>query len=98
MAVVMKHAAPTSSPYARPVLPDDIAAKDEKLSGAPFSRTSKVTPAKVSLMRRLSAIEPKFTEKKSPAAMPIVVNKIASHGKMMKIAPASHVEVRSSKV
>lgn len=76
---VMKPAAPMSSPTARLPLCVFMAAKVEKTSGLPFPRAKKVTPAILSLMPRICEMVLKFTQKKSLAAMPMVVKSKPSH-------------------
>jgi hypothetical protein len=75
---VINPAAPISSPMAKPPLCVFIAANVEKTSGLPFPKARKVTPAILSLIPQMLAIVLRLTEKKSLAAMPIVVNKSPS--------------------
>lgn len=82
---VMKPAAPINSPIARLAELVLKAANVEKTSGLPFPNAKKVTPAMLSLMPSKCAIVLKLTQKKSLAAMPIVLNKVLSHStRMMK--------------
>ena len=76
---VIKPAAPMSSPTARLPLCVLIAANVEKTSGLPFPKAKKVTPAMLSLIPKILAIVLKFIQKKSLAAMPIVLNSRPSH-------------------
>lgn len=76
---VMKHAAPISSPTARLAAWVRKAAKVEKTSGLPFPKASKVTPARLSLMPNMRAMVLRLTQKKSLAAMPMVLKRRASH-------------------
>lgn len=76
---VMKPAAPISSPTAKLPLCVLIAANVEKTSGLPLPNAKKVTPAMLSLIPRIFAIVLKFIQKKSLAAMPIVLNRRPSH-------------------
>ena len=76
---VIKPAAPMSSPTARLPLLVLIAANVEKTSGLPFPKAKKVTPAMLSLMPKILAIVLKFIQKKSLAAIPIVLNRRPSH-------------------
>jgi hypothetical protein len=57
----------------------DIAANVEKTSGLPFPNAKNVTPAMLSLMPSELAIVLRLMQKKSLAAMPIVLNRRASH-------------------
>lgn len=77
--VVMKPAAPINSPTARLPLCDFIAAKVEKTSGLPFPKARKVTPAMLSLIPNMLAMVLRFMQKKSLAAIPIVLNRRPSH-------------------
>ncbi|KAL8795721.1 MAG: hypothetical protein Q9195_001772 [Heterodermia aff. obscurata] len=70
---VMNPAAPISSPIAKLPLCDFIAAKVEKTSGLPFPKAKNVTPAMLSLIPRMLAIVLRFIQKKSLAAIPIVL-------------------------
>lgn len=83
---VMKPAAPKSSPIARLLLFVLKAAKVEKTSGLPFPKAKKVTPAMLSLIPRIVAIVLKLMQKKSLAAMPIVLNRRPSHETRMRKA------------
>jgi hypothetical protein len=56
-----------------------MAAKVEKTSGLPFPNARNVTPAMLSLMPSIDAIVLRLMQKKSEAAMPIVVNSNPSH-------------------
>lgn len=76
---VIKPAAPMSSPTARLPLCVLIAANVENTSGLPFPKAKKVTPAMLSLIPKILAIVLKFIQKKSLAAMPIVLNRRPSH-------------------
>jgi hypothetical protein len=76
---VMKPAAPISSPTAILPLCVLIAAKVEKTSGLPFPKAKKVTPAMLWLIPRIVAIVLRFIQKKSLAAIPIVVNRSPIH-------------------
>jgi hypothetical protein len=76
---VMNPAAPISSPIAKLPLCEFIAANVEKTSGLPFPKARKVTPAMLSLMPNIDAIVLRLMQKKSDAAMPIVVKHSASH-------------------
>jgi hypothetical protein len=76
---VMKPAAPISSPTARLPLCEFIAAKVEKTSGLPFPKARNVTPAILSLIPNIDAIVLRLMQKKSEAAMPIVVKSNPSH-------------------
>ena len=83
---VMKPAAPNNSPMARLLLFVLKAAKVEKTSGLPFPKARKVTPAMLSLIPRIVAIVLRLMQKKSLAAMPIVLNKRPSHVTRMRKA------------
>ena len=72
---VMKPAAPNNSPIARLLLFVLKAAKVEKTSGLPFPKARKVTPAMLSLMPRIVAIVLRLMQKKSLAAIPIVLKR-----------------------
>jgi hypothetical protein len=76
---VMKHAAPINSPIARLAELVLKAANVEKTSGLPFPKARKVTPAMLSLMPRRLAMVLRLTQKKSLAAMPMVLKSSASH-------------------
>ena len=76
---VINPAAPISSPTARLPLFVFIAANVEKTSGLPFPKAKKVTPAMLSLIPRMFAIVLRFMQKKSLAAMPIVLKRRPSH-------------------
>ena len=80
---VMKQAAPISSPIARLAEFVLIAANVENTSGLPFPKARNVTPAMLSLMPNALAIVLKLTQKKSLAAMPMVLNNKASHSTSM---------------
>lgn len=71
-------AAPMSSPIAKLPLCDFIAANVEKTSGLPFPKARNVTPAMLSLIPRMLAMVLRFIQKKSLAAIPIVLNSRAS--------------------
>ena len=71
---VINPAAPISSPIAKLPLCDFIAAKVEKTSGLPFPKARNVTPAMLSLIPRMLAMVLRFIQKKSLAAIPIVLN------------------------
>lgn len=75
----MKHAAPINSPIAR--LAEFVlkAANVEKTSGLPLPNARKVTPAMLSLIPSRPDIVLRFTQKKSLAAIPIVLKSIESH-------------------
>jgi hypothetical protein len=75
---VIKHAAPMSSPTAKLAAWVRKAAKVEKTSGLPLPKASSVTPAKLSLMPRMRAMVLRLTQKKSLAAMPMVLKRRAS--------------------
>ena len=76
---VMNPAAPMSSPTARLPLLVFIAANVEKTSGLPFPKAKKVTPAMLSLIPKILAIVLRFMQKKSLAAIPIVLKRRPSH-------------------
>ncbi len=80
---VMKPAAPISSPTARLPLCVFMAANVEKTSGLPFPNAKKVTPAMLSLMPRTLARVLRLMQKKSLAAIPMVLNRRPSHSTMM---------------
>jgi hypothetical protein len=80
---VMKHAAPISSPMAKLPLLELIAANVEKTSGLPFPKAKKVTPVKLSLIPRMLAIVLRLIQRKSLAAIPIVLKRSDSHAMMM---------------
>jgi hypothetical protein len=80
---VMKPAAPISSPTARLPLLLLIAAKVEKTSGLPFPKARNVTPVKLSLMPNMLAIVLKLMQRKSDAAMPIVLKRRLTHSTRM---------------
>ncbi|KAF2478453.1 hypothetical protein BDY17DRAFT_258914, partial [Neohortaea acidophila] len=94
--VAMKLAAPMSSPMARSGLFDLMAAHVEKISGPPFPRARRVTPAKLSLIPIKRAPALKLTEKKSPAHMPMVRNSRAIQRRTTShaLAPASDVQYK----
>jgi hypothetical protein len=71
----MKLAAPTNSPTARLPLLLRMAANVEKTSGLPFPKAKNVTPVKLSLMPRRFAIVLRLMQRKSEAAMPIVLKR-----------------------
>jgi len=79
ITAVMKLAAPISSPTARLPLLVFMAAKVEKMSGLPLPKAKNVTPARLSLRPRSLAIVLRLTEKKSLAAMPMVLKSNPSH-------------------
>jgi hypothetical protein len=56
-----------------------IAANVEKTSGLPFPNARKVTPAMLSLIPSIDAIVLRLMQKKSEAAMPMVVKHSPSH-------------------
>ena len=72
---VMKPAAPISSPIAKLPLCVLIAAKVENTSGLPFPNASNVTPAMLSPIPSIVAIVLRLTQKKSLAAIPIVLKR-----------------------
>ena len=76
---VMKLAAPISSPTAKLPLFVLIAANVEKTSGLPFPKAKKVTPARLSLKPSRCAIVLRLMQKKSLAAMPIMLKSRHSH-------------------
>jgi hypothetical protein len=76
---VMNPAAPISSPTARLPLCVFIAAKVENTSGLPFPKAKNVTPAMLSLMPKMLAMVLRLMQKKSLAAIPIVLNSRPSH-------------------
>ena len=80
---VMKQAAPISSPTARLPLFDPMAANVEKTSGLPLPKAKKVTPVRLSLIPRMLAMVPRLMQRKSLAAMPIVLNSSDSHAMIM---------------
>jgi hypothetical protein len=84
---VMKPAAPISSPTAKLPLCEFIAAKVENTSGLPLPNARNVTPAMLSLMPRIFAIVLRLIQKKSLAAIPIVLNNNPIH--IMRITKAS---------
>lgn len=81
---VMKPAAPMSSPTAKLPLLDFMAAKVEKTSGEPLPKARKVTPVKLSLMRRMVAIVLRLMQRKSEAAMPMIVKRRQAQ-RMMRV-------------
>jgi hypothetical protein len=82
---VINPAAPISSPTARLPLCVFMAAKVENTSGLPFPKAKNVTPAILSLIPRMLAMVLRLMQKKSLAAIPIVLNKRPSHNvRMMK--------------
>lgn len=80
---VINPAAPTSSPTAKLPLPVLMAANVEKTSGLPFPRARNVTPARLSLVPSMLAIVLRLTQKKSLAAMPMVLKRRPSHNKII---------------
>jgi hypothetical protein len=76
---VMKPAAPNSSPTARDPLFVLIAANVLNTSGLPLPKARKVTPAILSLMPIIVAMVLKLMQKKSLAAIPMVLNSSPSH-------------------
>jgi hypothetical protein len=76
---VMNPAAPINSPTARLPLWELIAANVENTSGLPLPKARKVTPAMLSLIPRMLAIVERLIQKKSEAAIPIVVKSRPSH-------------------
>jgi hypothetical protein len=76
---VIKQAAPINSPTARLPLFEFIAANVEKTSGLPFPKARNVTPVKLSLIPRMLARVLKLMQRKSLAAIPIVLKSTASH-------------------
>jgi hypothetical protein len=79
---VMKLAAPMSSPTAKLPLFVLIAANVEKTSGLPLPNAKKVTPARLSLSPSRCAIVLRLMQKKSLAAMPIMLKSRHSHSTM----------------
>ena len=79
---VMKLAAPSSSPMARLPLFDRMAAKVENTSGLPFPNARKVTPVRLSLKPRTLAKVLRSIQRKSLAAMPMVLKRSDSHRTM----------------
>jgi hypothetical protein len=79
---VIKLAAPMSSPTAKLPLFVLIAAKVEKTSGLPLPNARKVTPARLSLKPSKCDIVLRFMQKKSLAAMPIVLKSRHSQSTM----------------
>lgn len=75
----MKLAAPISSPIARLAEFVLIAANVEKTSGLPLPKARNVTPAMLSLMPSRLAMVLRLTQKKSLAAIPIVLKRSPSH-------------------
>jgi hypothetical protein len=75
---VMKQAAPMSSPIARLAEFVFIAANVENTSGEPLPKAKNVTPAMLSLMPRSVEMVLRLTQKKSLAAIPMVLNRRAS--------------------
>ena len=76
---VMKLAAPISSPTARLPLFLLMAAKVEKTSGLPLPKARNVTPVRLSLMPSNVAIVLKLMQRKSEAAIPIVLKSRLIH-------------------
>lgn len=76
---VMNPAAPINSPIAKLPLCVFIAAKVEKTSGLPLPKARKVTPAMLSLIPKMLEIVLRLMQKKSLAAIPIVLNSRPSH-------------------
>ena len=62
------------------------AAKVEKTSGLPFPKARKVTPAMLSLIPRIVAIVLRLMQKKSLAAIPMVLKRRPSHETRMRKA------------
>lgn len=79
---VMKHAAPMSSPTAKLAAWVRKAANVENTSGLPLPNASKVTPARLSLMPNMRAMVLRLTQKKSLAAIPMVLKRRASQSVM----------------
>ena len=80
---VMKPAAPMSSPTARLPLCVLIAANVEKTSGLPLPKARNVTPVKLSLIPSTFAIVDRLIQRKSEAAIPIVLNSRLIHSTNM---------------
>ena len=77
--VVMKNAAPISSPIARLPEPTLIAANVENKSGDPFPRARNVTPAIDSDIRNVCDNVARLGQKKSLAAMPMALKSRLNH-------------------
>jgi hypothetical protein len=75
----MKLAAPISSPMARLPLFDLMAANVEKTSGLPLPNARNVTPVKLSLRPKILAKVLRSIQRKSLAAIPIVLKSNDSH-------------------
>jgi hypothetical protein len=87
---VIKPAAPINSPTAKLPLCELIAANVEKTSGLPFPNAKNVTPAILSLIPNIDAMVDRLMQKKSLAAMPMVVNRRASQrAKIVKATQCS---------
>jgi hypothetical protein len=80
---VMKLAAPISSPTAKLPLFVLIAANVENTSGLPLPKAKNVTPARLSLRPNNCDIVLRLMQKKSLAAMPIVLKSRHSQSIMM---------------
>jgi hypothetical protein len=76
---VMNPAAPKSSPTASDPLFVLMAAKVLNTSGLPFPNARKVTPVMLSLMPNIVAMVLRLMQKKSLAAMPMVLKSRPSH-------------------
>jgi hypothetical protein len=84
----IKEAAPISSPTASEPEPIFIAANVLNTSGDPFPNARNVTPAMLSDIPRMLAIVERLMQKKSLAAIPMVVKRIPSHDAIMMNATA----------
>jgi hypothetical protein len=80
---VINAAAPMSSPIAKLPLFELIAANVEKTSGLPFPNARKVTPVKLSLIPRMLEMVLRLIQRKSLAAMPIVLKRRPNHTTIM---------------
>jgi hypothetical protein len=60
-----------------------MAAKVENTSGLPLPKARKVTPVKLSLIPKMFAIVLKFIQRKSEAAMPMVLKRRLIHNTSM---------------
>jgi hypothetical protein len=83
---VMKQAAPINSPIAKLAEFVLMAANVENTSGLPLPKAKNVTPAILSLIPKRLAIVLRLTQKKSLAAIPMVLNRRASHNTIMQNA------------
>ncbi len=72
---VMKVAAPSNSPIARPPEFERMAEKVAKTSGLPLPKARNVTPATFSSSPRILESVPRFGQKKSDALMPSVLKR-----------------------